>query len=196
MDVRRGLQFLNGLSDLESGRVRRQWRAKTHSDWVRNLTWQLPKIATAFKTENTSPDIVEADRNNRSVHAFHDAFKSAAKRKHLTDACHLPLGEDANDLARLDRTGGAAKRMNQVARPLLGRNRDAAHRAREGMNHGMSVDRLIHQKADGAIGGCNQQQRVHPGHMVDDKQRAPAFRYVVTALYADSIERMREHPQR
>src|SRR6266566_4524809 len=144
MDVRRRLQFLNGLSNLESGSVRRQCRAKTHSDRIRNLTRHLPKIAAAFKTENTSPNIVEADRNDGSVHAFHDAFKAAAKRKHLSGARHLAFGEDADNVAALNRAGSRAKRMNQVARPLLGRNRDASHRPCKRMNHGMAIKWLVH----------------------------------------------------
>src|SRR5258708_32975034 len=162
MNVRRRLQFLNGLANLERGSQRKHVRAKAPSDWIGNLAWHLPEIAAALKTENTSPDIIEPDRNDGSVHAFHDALKTAAERKHLSDARHLPFGEDADNVTGLDCAGGCAERMDQVARALLGGNRDAAHRSREGMNRRMAVDRLPPQKNGGEAGGAKPQEGRHP----------------------------------
>src|SRR5260370_17118914 len=119
MNVRRRLQFLNGLANLERGSLRMQVRAKTHSDWIGNLAWHLPEIAAALKTENTSPDIIEADRNDGSVHAFHDALKTAAERKHLSDARHLAFGEDANNVTCLDCACGYPSATHQAARAVL-----------------------------------------------------------------------------
>src|SRR5258708_33679675 len=125
MKGRGGLQFLNGLANLERGSLRNQVRAKTHRDWIGNLVWHLPEIAAALKTENTSPDVIEADRNDGSVHAFHDAFKAAAKREHPSDARHLAFGEDADNVAAFDRAGGCTRCINQVAWPFHGGKQEA-----------------------------------------------------------------------
>src|ERR1700682_4907953 len=129
MEVRRRLHFLNRLAHFESGSVRSQWRAEAHCYGIGKLPRHLPEITAAFKAENTSPDVFQAYRDDRRLHAFHDAFKAAAKRKHLADARHLAFREDADDVAGLDRSGCGAKGMDQVAPQLLGGNGDSCNTA-------------------------------------------------------------------
>src|SRR5262249_29124241 len=93
--------------------------AERHAHRIRNLARQLPEKFAAGKAEDRSPNAVPIDGDDQNIYAFHDAFKSTAKRKHLADARHLTFGENTDELAVAQSFGGLTQGMNHFARSLI-----------------------------------------------------------------------------
>src|SRR5580704_16441116 len=94
-------EVLHGLARFLCRRRGRQWRAKRYAHGIRQVARQFPEEAAARKTENGAPHAVEVHWDDWNVDALNDAFHAAAERHHLADARHLPLGENADQLAVL-----------------------------------------------------------------------------------------------
>ena len=103
------LQFLHRVAHFERRRGRRHRLAETHRDGIGNRARQFPDEAPALEAENAAPHAVEIHGNDRRVHALHDALHAAAEGEQLADARDLPLSENADDFAVLDRVGGFAQ---------------------------------------------------------------------------------------
>ena len=189
------LQLLDGFAHFEWSRRGRHRLAEAHGDWVGNEARKLPEEAAALEAENAAPDAVEIHRDDRRVHALHDALHAAAEGKQLADACDLPLGEDADHFAALDCVGGFAKRLQHFARPQFGGNRYGANHLRERLYVRQIVDALEHQKADGPVGGRDQQKRVNERHVVRDEKRAARFGDVFAPLDANAVQRSASPPR-
>ena len=175
--------------------VGRHGLAETDGDRVGNRTRHFPEEPPALEAEDAAPDAVEVHRDDRRVHALHDAFHSAAEGKHLADARDLALGKNAHDFAGADRVARLAQGPQHFARAKLGGNGNRADQFCEGLYERQVVDVFEDQEADGAVGGSDQQQRVHERHVIGHEKRAAGFGDVVAALDADAIDRMRRQPE-
>ena len=59
----------------------------------------------------------------------------------------------------------------------------------------MFVDALVHEKADGPVGGSDEQGDVHEGHVVADEQCAGLLGKVVAAKDFDAIDGVRDEEE-
>src|ERR1041385_660692 len=148
-------QILYDSSHFNGGRGRRHGLTKTHRYGIRDLSRQLPQKLSAFKTKDTAPNAIKMHRNNRRIDSLHNAFHPAPERKHLTDARHLSFGEDTDDFALLERPGGFAQRMNQIARSKVRCDWNHAHHLGEWFHQPVLVRSLKHQKANRTISSSN-----------------------------------------
>ena len=87
---------------------------------MRNTLRKTAHHAAMFKTGWAAEHAVEADRNDRRIHIFHDALEAALKFQQLADARDLAFGKDADDFAVADRIARRLQRMEQFARALIG----------------------------------------------------------------------------
>ena len=174
-----GEQFLHGLPRLERRCARRQRPAETHRHRMGNARRQFPHEMSLFEARRAAQHAVERHRHDGRVHVLHDALHAALERQQLADARDLPLGENADDLAVADGVAGGLKRVEHFARTLFGGDRDDAQDARAPVDPGLFINFLQHQETDRPVGGSDEQQRIHPGNVVADEQRAALFRDIV-----------------
>ena len=165
-------RFLHGGADLESGRCRRQGFAETDGNGIGDAARHLPEEAAAFEAEDAAPHAVEVDGDDRHIDAFDDALESAAEGKHLAGARDLAFGKDADDFVVAKGVACRAQRADHLARTLLAGDRNGLQHSRERLDHAVLVDALVHEEADGPIGGGDQQRGIDERHVVADEKRA------------------------
>src|SRR5690349_6311272 len=75
------VEALNSSPHFHSGCAGGHGFAKTYRHRIRNTTRDLPKESSSLVAEDAAPKAVEADRDHRRVHAFHDALELAPERE-------------------------------------------------------------------------------------------------------------------
>src|SRR5262245_4179711 len=133
---------------------------------------QLPHIPSTLEAEDASPDAIEMNRNDRRIDAFHNAFKTGTKRKHLADSRHLAFGENANNFPVANRIARIAQRTDHVPGALLGRYRYGIYRSGEKADDRTFVVLLLDQETNRTLSRACQQHGIDERQMVADKQRA------------------------
>ena len=113
------VQILHRLPDRERGGSGWQRVAKTDRDRVREIPGDFLEEPAFFKTKNTSPDAVEADRDDRRVEALHDPFKAAPEREELTNPRDLSFSENNDHFTIADRLARDVERLDHLTRMLL-----------------------------------------------------------------------------
>src|SRR5579872_6457692 len=116
-----------------------------------------PAHATALEAGGTANHAVQRDRNNGSVHVFHDALESALEGQQLANTSDLAFGKNTDDLAIADGIAGGLQRMNELTRALFGGNGDGAEDFGKRLYATAFVDVFEHQEAYGPVGGSNEQ---------------------------------------
>jgi hypothetical protein len=66
---------------------------------IRPVLRLLPEEATTFKTKNTAPQFIEADRNDGGIRIFHDSQHAAFEFLQLPGPTDLSFGENTDELA-------------------------------------------------------------------------------------------------
>jgi hypothetical protein len=105
------LQFLHRLTHGKGRGGRRQRRAETHGDGMRNVRGEQMHKLAAPVTRRPAEHAVERDGDDGRVHVFHDMLDAAPERQELADARDLPLGKNADDLAIADGVAGFLQRV-------------------------------------------------------------------------------------
>src|SRR5207248_5009026 len=106
----------------------------------------------AFEAENTSPDAIEVDRDDGDVEPSHDALESMAKGKETARARDGAFGEDANQLAGLERHLRLAQRLNDFSRGIVVGNGNCPHQLREPVNPLGLIKFPVPDEPDKALG--------------------------------------------
>ena len=124
-------------------------------------------------------------------------IRSMPRRKgqQLADAGDLAFGENADDFAVADGVAGFAQGMDHVARAELRRNGNGANHFGEGLDVRLVVDVLEHEETDGAIGGGDEEERVHERHVIGNEESAAGFGDVVAAFDADAVDGVGDHEE-
>ena len=193
---RLGVEFLHGLAHFKRSRGRRHRFAEADGHGIGDVARHFPEEASLLEAEDAAPHVVETHGNDRRVHVLHHPLEAAPEREQLADARDLSLGEDAHDVAVLDRLAGGAQRLDHLARTQLRRNRDGLHRLGERFHERKIVNALEHDRANHAVGGTDDEQRVHERHVIAHEQRAAFLGNVVASLDPQPIDRMRERPHK
>ena len=129
------------------------------------------------------------------VHALHYSFHAAAERQQLADAGDLAFGKNADDFAVADGVAGFAQGMDHVARAELRGNGNGANHFGEGLDVRLVVDVFEHEEADVAVGGGEQEKRVHERHVIGNEERAAGFGDVVAAFDANAVDGVGDHEE-
>ena len=85
--------------------------------------------------------------------------------------------------------------VQHFARTQFGGNRNRADHFRERLDERMVVDALVHQEADGPVGGRDSSSASTNDMWLADEQRAAGFGDVFAAFDADAIDRVRRNPE-
>src|SRR6185437_2635752 len=181
-------EFLDGSADRDRGGRGRHGCAEAHGDGVGNAARHLPEEATALETEDAAPYAVEVDGDDGNFDAFHDAFESPAEGKHLAGARDLALGEDADDFILAQGVAGGAQGADHFAGTLFAGDGDGLHHAGEGLDEAAVVDALVHEEADGPVGGGDEKRDIDERHVIADEKSAGALREVVAAENFDAVD--------
>src|SRR5579859_760101 len=103
------VEFLHGLTHLEWCGGWRHRFAEADGHGVGEIPWYLPEETAFLEAKNAAPHMVEADGNDRRIHIFHHPLETTSEREQLANARDLSLGEDADDVAVLDRLARGAQ---------------------------------------------------------------------------------------
>ena len=195
MPPRLSHQLLDGPAHFNRRGCVRHGLSEADRDGIGNAARPFPAEAAFLKAENAAPNTIERDRDNGRVDVLHNALESTAKRKHLADARDLALGKDANDFAVFNRLAGFAQRLNHLAWPQLGGDRNHSHGAGERLDPGLLVEGLVHHETDFPASRGEQQEGIDLRKMIADQQRATCFGNMFAALDANAVKSVREKPE-
>src|SRR5580765_3203211 len=89
----------NRVAELVCRRVRWQWCAEGHRQWIGNALRPFCEKPTPLKAEDAAPHTIQVRGNDRHISSLHNPFEAAAERQQGAGAGNLSFGEDADDLS-------------------------------------------------------------------------------------------------
>src|SRR5262245_58389852 len=95
-DRRLGRQLLNRLANCEGAGTRGQCLAEIDINVIWDALRPFPKKTALLITEDAAPDMVKANRNDRSGRALHNLLQTALKGEQKPRSRDAPLGEDTH----------------------------------------------------------------------------------------------------
>jgi hypothetical protein len=160
---------------------------------IRNPARPFPEELALLEAENAPPDAVEVDRDHRRGRARQDVLKTALEGEHHAGARDMPLGEDADELAALERLGGFIERSQERARALIGRDRDRAHDLQEKAEERSIEEPLPDDEADRTRRDRQDEQGIDERDVIANQKRRAVGRDAPRADDADAIDEPRQH---
>ena len=166
---------------------RLNWLAERDADGIRPLLRPLPEIFALKEAENAPPEAIQVDGDDGDVGPIHDFHDPPLKREQLSQPGQLPLGEDTDQLSTERQFAGGLQRSQDRFGALAAINGDDPIPLHEPAKEPpLGVVRVDdHAGMSGQI--PQQQDTVHPGHMVRNQQGPSSLGNVLQAVHANAI---------
>ena len=169
------------------GLVRGNRLAEFDRDRIRKPARPFEKILPAFKGKDGAPQTIEPHRHDGCIRRARDEFVAALEPQELARAREFALGENADDLAALDRF---ARGLHRVLRTLRG-DGQRAHRAEDPVQPAQVENFLPHDETNRPRTRDLEHDRVHPSEVIREKQKA-ALRQAFAMECGDAVNDRRE----
>src|SRR5947209_18363443 len=119
-----GRHLLDSLPDFGRRDRGRKRLTKGHNHGIRQFLRPFPEKPAALVAEDTSPNMVEADRNHRHRGPLENLFEAALEGEQKPGSGDASFRENADGISFFQRFTGSAKRLNDGSRPPRPIDRD------------------------------------------------------------------------
>ncbi len=186
-------QLGNGVSNLMEMPGAIDGCAEVDRNGVSPFLRPLPKETPAGKTENTAPELVEVDGDDRSVDILQQPHGSWLETLELTGPRDPPFRKDAHEFPSPKSFARLGERPYHLPAPLrLDEDHPPTARPRSQPSH-----LEVAGPRDDSYGTAHQQENqdpVQPGDMVANQECSSRLGYVMPVPDAEPIEKIGKDP--